>query len=252
MSDMTGAAAFVDSLKTRLDRLGEAGRSLTVWWRDDDAIASSGQLDRLIGFVELHNVPLGLAVIPNEATEALANRLCGTDLVEILQHGWRHKNHQPTGSKAAELGDGRPLDTVLDELRTGFSRLDGLFGNRFRPVLVPPWNRIAPEVAAERSKVGLVGLSTFGETECADRRVNCHLDPISWKTTRGFIGWPRATHLINEELDRRLNGSDEPFGLLTHHLVHDANLWDFVDAFLNVAARHPVVRWPAMDPLFGL
>lgn len=252
MTETTEMDAFAHALRSRLDTLAEMGRTVTFWWRDDDAVAAGEQLDRLIGSAERHGVPLGLAVIPKDATDALAARVGRSGLVEILQHGWRHKNHQPKGSKAAELGDARELGIVLAELRHGFTRLTALFGDRFRPVLVPPWNRIAREVAGERAAIGLVGLSTFGETDGEDRRVNCHLDPISWKTTRGFVGWPRAAHLIAEELDRRLAGSDEPFGLLTHHLVHDDALWQFVETFLGVAARHPVAVWPRVDRLFGL
>lgn len=242
---------FVDTLKNRLDAIGSQGRRVTMWWRDDDAIEPTAQIDALINRSADQNVPIGLAVIPSGAGAALAARLDSAPLVEVLQHGWQHKNHQPKGSKAAELGDARPQEDVFAELRDGFARLTNLFGTRFKAVLVPPWNRISPGIAENRSEVGLTGLSTFGACD-AIHQVNCHLDPISWKTTRGFVGWPRAAHLVAEELDRRIAGSDEPFGLLTHHLVHDDALWAFVDAFLEVAAGHPATDWPDMRRLFAL
>ena len=32
-------------------------------------------------------------------------------------------------------------------------------------------------------------------------------------------------------------------GLLTHHLVHDEAVWDFMNALFKSTARHPACRW---------
>ena len=252
MTETPTRTAFIDAFRAQLDRFANAGRTLDIWWRDDDAVAPTDELKRMASYAVKYEVPIGLAVIPNGATEALAAFVSDHPKLAVLQHGWQHKNHQPKGSKAAELGDARPLETVLGELQKGNQRLADLFGDRFKSVLVPPWNRISDEVAAARSQAGLSGLSTFAAANGAVYQVNCHLDPIAWKTTRGFIGWEKAGRIMAEELDRRLDGSEEPFGLLTHHLVHDGTLWDFIEAFLEVSAGHPSVRWPEIYDLFGL
>jgi len=252
MTETATAAEFAAFFRARLDRLAAVGRTVSFWWRDDDAIEPTAQLDRLIDQAEAADVPLGLAVIPKHAKSSLADRLAASPRVAVLQHGWQHENHEPVGSKAAELGNARPLDSVVGELRRGNARLHELFGARLRPVLVPPWNRISAEVAAARGDAGLVGLSTFNVADGTPHQVNCHLDPIAWKTTRGFIGWPKAGRILGDELGRRLDGSDEPFGLLTHHLVHDEELWQFVETFLAVAASHPAARWPELPEVFAL
>ncbi|MCW2307856.1 polysaccharide deacetylase family protein [Rhodobium gokarnense] len=248
----TDEASFAAILTDRLDKAGETGTRLSFWWRDDDAVAPSPALDRLLALRARFDVPLALAVIPEGATQALAERLASEPAVAVLQHGWAHANHQPAGEKNAELGNGRPADKVLAELARGRERLSGLFGDRFRPVLVPPWNRIAADVADRIPQVGLTGLSTFARADGRPHRVNTHLDPVAWKTTRSFAGWDDAAATIAAELDRRIAGDAEPFGLLTHHLVHDAALWRFVEVFLEVTARHPAVTWPDTDTLFGL
>ena len=252
MTETSTRTAFIDAFRARLDRFADAGRTLDLWWRDDDAVAPTGALERLAGYSTKHEIPIGLAVIPKDATDALAIFVAGHSHLAVLQHGWQHKNHQPKGTKAAELGDARPLETVLTELRTGNRRLGDLFGDRFNRVLVPPWNRISDDVAATRIGAGLKGLSTFAAVKGAAHQVNCHLDPIAWKTTRAFIGWEKAGRIVAEELDRRIQGTDEPFGLLTHHLVHGEPLWDFVEAFLEASAGHPAVHWPEMNELFEL
>jgi hypothetical protein len=51
---------------------------------------------------------------------------------------------------------------VLGELGTGWMALERLFGSRVLPVLVPPWNRIAPGLVPALPEIGYRGLSTFG------------------------------------------------------------------------------------------
>ena len=245
-------SGFAALLNDRLDAAAAAGRRLAFWWRDDDAVAPSPALDRLLDVRTRFDVPLALAVIPEGATAALAERISSEPGVAVLQHGWAHANHQPDGEKNAELGNGRPATDVLDDLARGRERLLGLFGDRLRPVLVPPWNRIAREVADRILEVGLTGLSTFAEADGRPHLVNTHLDPVAWKTTRSFSGWDKAAATIAAEIDRRIAGDTEPFGLLTHHLVHDEALWRFVEVFLEVAAKHQAVAWPDVDQLFGL
>ncbi|MBB4305074.1 peptidoglycan/xylan/chitin deacetylase (PgdA/CDA1 family) [Rhodobium orientis] len=243
---------FVALVTDRLDKAAAAGTRLSFWWRDDDAVAPSPALDRLLALRARYGVPLALAVIPEGAAAALAERLASEPAVAVLQHGWAHANHQPDGEKNAELGNARPADEVLAELARGRERLFGLFDDRLRPVLVPPWNRIAREVADRIPEVGLIGLSAFAEADGRPHLVNTHLDPVAWKTTRSFSGWDDAAATIAPEFDRRIAGDAEPFGLLTHHLAHDEALWHFVEVFLEVVARHPAVAWPDLDRLFGL
>ena len=57
-------------------------------------------------------VPLALAVVPANATPALAERLARTPGVDLLQHGYAHTNHAPAarqedGARPASAGDVR-------------------------------------------------------------------------------------------------------------------------------------------------
>ncbi len=97
-------------LLDELDRWSEAGNVATFWWRDDDAIEPTFALDRMLALVNRFQVPLGLAVIPATATPQLADRLRNEKLVEVLQHGYRHKNHANPGERAAEFGPQRTFD----------------------------------------------------------------------------------------------------------------------------------------------
>ena len=245
----SGSAALRDGLTRLLDEAGAEGRRIDFWWRDDDATEPTLALERLLGIARVFAAPLALAVIPARAGRALAERLEETEDVWVLQHGWSHTNHQPAGSRAAEVGDARPADTVLAELGAGRVRLDALFGPRFLPVLTPPWNRIAPEVAARRREAGLPGLSTFAGREAEPGRADCHLDPIAWRGTRGYIGDERALMLAGEEIAARRT-APTAIGLLTHHLAHDDAVWGFVETTVAVISAHPAARWAPVPELF--
>ncbi|MGO1081298.1 polysaccharide deacetylase family protein, partial [Inquilinus sp. CA228] len=148
-------------LRTELDRWAASGRHPTFWWRDDDAVAPSPALDRLLALAARHGRGVARAVIPAGAEPALVERLAGTPAV-VIQHGWAHRSHAPAGEKTAELGDHRPAEAVLAELTAGRERLAALFGARNRPVLAPPWNRLGPVLRARLGEAGLTLLSGFG------------------------------------------------------------------------------------------
>jgi hypothetical protein len=236
-----------------------AGRRPTLWWRDDDAVAATAALDRLLALAARWRVPLALAVVPGRLEPSLAARLSQADPdVAVLPHGWVHASHAPADAKKAELGADRPVTAVQGDIAAGWTALAGAIGARARPVLVPPWNRIAPAVIPELPKLGLRGLSTFGARPAATStpamtQVNTHVDPVAWRAGRGFRGADATlAALVGHLRARRLGSVDahEPTGLLTHHLVHDAAGWAFLEALLAVTAGR--ADWRGVDAAFGL
>lgn len=236
------------ALSAELDRWADKRRQATFWWRDDDAVTVTPALERLIALSESHAVPLALAVIPDGAEPALAERLDRSDApIVVLQHGFAHRNHAPDGERKAELGPHRPLGAVTSELLAGRERLASIFGERVFAALVPPWNRIGPEVAASVASLGFDGLSTFNRREAGPpARVNAHVDIMDWHGSRGFAGESACLGSVISHLSDRLDGrcdAGEPTGLLTHHLVHDESCWRFVDRFLAETGRHEAASW---------
>lgn len=225
---------------------------IRFWWRDDDAEDDTSQFERLLKLAGRHDLPIALSVVPKRATSALAERLAGAPLARVLQHGWRHRNHSPAGEKKIELGAHRPLDDMLDELARGFDRLLARFPEKFLPILVPPWNRVADAVRDERRQVGLIGISTYGPVPAGARHwVNVHLDVIDWRA-RAPVTRARAFAVLSQELERRLGGDPAPIGLMTHHLVHHEANWRFIEELLEAVAGHPTVAWPPIAELFDL
>jgi hypothetical protein len=137
------------------------------------------------------------------------------------------------------------LARVADDLRQGLARLEHLLPDHLCPVLVPPWNRIAPGVVGALPGLGFAALSVFGpEQAAALPMVNTHVDIIDWRGTRGG----RDDAPLLADLARAI-GRGGPVGILTHHLVHDAQAWGFLDRLFALTADHPACRWAGLRDL---
>jgi hypothetical protein len=243
-----------DDLDAELERWRAAGRTATFWWRDDDAVADTAALRRLLALCANLDVPLALAVIPANADAALAAAV--PPEVAVLQHGFAHRNHAPVSRGKAELGADRDLPAIGRELADGWDRLAALFGARPLPVMVPPWNRIAPAVTAALPGWGYRGLSAWKPRRAAAGLTvaNTHIDIVDWPGTRGFVGDDTALAQAVEHLaarrEARCDGA-EPTGLLTHHLAHDDGCWRFVHAFVQRTQAHACARWLAPRDIFA-
>lgn len=242
-------------LDAELERWRAVGREPVLWWRDDDAADATPALDRLLDLQRRSKVPLALAIVPAVATPALAERLAQTPGVDLLQHGYAHTNHAPPSDKKAELGLHRPMMFVLGELGTGRMALERLFGDRALPVLVPPWNRIAPALVPTLPEVGYRGLSTFGIRPRANPvsgllQVNTHVDLIDWRRRR-FVGEAAALAALERALVASRTGGGEPVGVLSHHLAMDEGAWDFLNSLWEKIASMPGLKAMPAHELFA-
>lgn len=226
-------------LRAELALWRASGRTPALWWRDDDAVAETADLHRLLDLGAALKVPVHLAIIPSLIEPSLPELLAARPGARPLVHGWAHRNQAPEGAKKAEFNHPRP--GLESEAAEGLLRLRAQFGPRALPIFVPPWNRICPELIAALPGLGYAALSTY--TPRAQReatpgliQVNTHLDPIHWRGGGGLLA-PEVlvAQMVQLLADQREGRSDEaePLGLLTHHLVHDAAIWAFSRALLE-------------------
>jgi hypothetical protein len=127
-------------------------------------------------------------------------------------------------------------------------------------VFVPPWNRMAPALMDVLAELGYRGLSMYTarprrEAAPGVAWVNTHADIIAWRGGGRFAGEDAVIGGIVDHLSRRRGGradGDEPTGLLTHHLAHDAECEAFLAELLAAVGAHPAARWLAAADAFGL
>ena len=238
-------------LAAELDRWQASERVATLWWRDDDAVAHTPALGRLLDLQRHWEVPLALASIPAHAEESLASKLEHYRAIAVLQHGYAHNNNAGAGERAIELGGKWQRERVVAELKRGWGRLSQLFPERLLPVMVPPWNRISSECILCLPALGFRALSCFSararrEAVAGVLQTNCHADLVDWRRGRRFRGESQTIDQICTHLAaRRSGGADaaEPTGILSHHLVHDDDCWRFLESLLEACNQHPGARW---------
>lgn len=245
---------YLNTLLAELDVWAKANLTATFWWRDDDAAEPCVSLDKLFALSDRQGVPCGLATIPAKSGEPLRKAVSGAGHIWVIQHGYAHINHANKGEGAWELGLHRPTSVILDELRDGMVKLSQLYKDRFVPALVPPWNRIDPELLPYLPVMGFRGLSASYKSHRpvppGDLRVaDAHCDLLTWKgpdKTARFAGADQCVERIVSHLtDKRMGKADdtEPTCVLSHHLEMDSEAWDFLDLLLSFTRTHPAVNW---------
>lgn len=259
-------AAGWDDLARECDAWAAAGRVVELWWRDDDSVEDTAALRRLLELAA-GRAPIALAVIPAMLRSSLTDHL-GDHLrdrpgdegnsVSVLQHGYDHGNRAAAGAKKSEFPPERAAAEVSAALAAGRDRLRAAFGNRFVPALTPPWNRFDDRYLSLLPDLGYRGLTTYlpRRNKLAApgiRQVNTHVDVIDWHGGRGFLGLSPTLDLLVGHLAAKRGGAadaTEPTGLLTHHLVHETETWEFLGAFLDWCAGRPGIRWRGAAELF--
>ncbi|HEX9395471.1 MAG TPA: hypothetical protein VF943_01910 [Burkholderiales bacterium] len=232
-----------------IGRRRDAGHAPLLWWRDDDAGAPTAEIGRLLELSAVCEVPLALAVVPEAAQPALFRMLHAR--VAVLQHGCDHVNRAGPGEKKTEFpaaeGDAAALERLVEARR----RLEAVAGSWTLPVLAPPWNRLRGTLAARLAEFGFRGLSGYGPRAVTApvaglTQVNTHVDIVAWHAGRGFVGDEQALAMLRRQLDL---ATEEPIGILTHHAVHEASSWRFLERLFETARRQGA-RWAHPAELF--
>lgn len=243
-------------LRAELALWEDGQHECALWWRDDDLVADSPALRRLAALSAQHQIPVLVAVIPAQADAALASATeDGMPTLVFCQHGWDHLNHAAPGQPNSEFGATRPLDEAVADLARGVERMRELFGPRFMPVMVPPWNKLAPALAARLPALGIGGVSQYPSEPHAPVdglvRVDAHLDIVDWRNSAGVCDPAALVERLVLFLQMRRKGRlHGPVGVLSHHRVMLDGSWRFLERLLAATAGFSCVRWLHPDEVF--
>lgn len=234
-------------VRNELAKWRREGLMLPIWWRDDDATEPTVKLDQLIHISEKIEVPLHLAVIPREATRALGDLVSDNEMVIPVVHGWSHTNHEAPKETKCEFGEGRSIETRREEAAEGLRRIQTLMGDRVASMFVPPWNRVPTSFLPVLKEVGYSCFSTCNPRSEAEPipgllQINTHIDPLYWRPSKGLSHPELIVDKITNLLKQRRQGktdNSEPFGLLTHHLAHEPQVWEFCNQFWQELLEGP-------------
>jgi Polysaccharide deacetylase len=209
-----------------LRSLGEVATPVDIFFRDDDAGWGDERLLELIDRFAAYGLPLDLAAIPADVSEALAAQLVERH-VGLHQHGYAHANHEVEGRKC-EFGVSRSRDEQRADIAAGQERLRELFGDRLDPFFTPPWNRCTRDTGECLVELGFTLLSREHRAEPLGLlpELPVHLD---------------VARLEPGELDERFaRHVDEggPVGVMFHHAVMQPEDMARADELLALLAGH--------------
>jgi hypothetical protein len=226
-------------------------------------VADSPNLRRLASLAAEVQIDCLAAAIPALCVDELGQIVDRLSRITIAQHGFRHQNHEPEGAAKSEFGPARSAEEVYHEISDGFTRLQELFGPRFAPVFVGPWNRCAPVHAGALVDIGLRGWSGFASdprrpTHPQLRGVDVHVDVLEWSDSPKI----QPLELICAKLadavaavERRPRGAQSlevPIGILTHHRVFDEAAWSVLMRLIELISDASGGAWSSPLDLFRL
>ena len=246
-----------DLLDNELAAWEADGLEAGIWWRDDDLGAPTRELDPLLAVATTLNMEPLLAVVPKWATPDLPRCLASAP-ARVAVHGWAHVDHEAGRAKKAEFGAARPIAALVTDAIAGRDTLMELLDDKLIACFVPPWNRLAPQMAQTLPTLGYSSLSTYGRRHGGVDLpglswVNTHVDVIDWRGDRRFIGPDTMARDIVAELvwrRRRAVPIGEPIGLLTHHLEMTTDDWREFEAVCASLVTHPAAKMLTSRDLF--
>lgn len=227
--------------------------SAHFWWRDDDAFQYTPELGELLELRKELDLPLAVSVIPFQAEESLVSPLDQPG-IWVLQHGGDHRNHSPAKRPAGEFVEGRSPAEVQAQLERGRERLETMFGERFLPVLVPPFGRLAKELLPSVHASGLRRVSLgVGPRPGLWQTWEVHLDVVDW-TAMSAVSVSKLVRRCVVALRLRRLGvirREAPIGVLTHHGSHSREAWALTRELLTRLAESPAVSFRSPPELFS-
>ena len=255
---LTGPAmSSWQALDEEAARWREAGRTAELWWRDDDAADAGPALDRLLDapsrttrcrcrLRSCRRTPHRRWPIVSPPSRA--STCCST--ATPISTMPRRVKRRPSSART-----GRPWSCWASWAPAGW-RWNGCSaagrsaswcrpGTASRPAWCRPCRRSASRPVDLRRRARRVhpvrGLL----------QVNTHADLIDWKGGRGFAGEAAVLGALVAALAHARTVSDEPVGLLSHHLAMDGGAWDFLRSMWEKAPTMPGIRIRPAHELFA-
>ncbi len=113
--------------------------------RNDDPWTLDREFRYFFDLAIKHKIPVIHAVIPGKIDEPTVRFLCqakarNPHLLDIVQHGWMHKNYSKKIGTKYEFGPLRSLKSQREDIQQGLRKMQQAFGEYFTRAFVPPYH----------------------------------------------------------------------------------------------------------------
>lgn len=235
-------------------------RRKTIFIRDDDVYRIDGSFMALFDFCLQHKIPVAYGVIPKKATPDLAKLLNKTKenhplLIDIIQHGWQHRNYNTDLTDKYEFGGRRNYLQQKKDIQKGLDKMTGLFGRNFTYAFCPPYHGYS---LTTLKIINELKFAIFSADKLNPDRKSTFLDLPACVSLNEYTasGEPMNTNTPNliKKIIRCLDyGDGRPLGIILHHRTLKSrkarqNLFRFF-LFLNRLRRKKVVKLVSLSEL---
>jgi len=116
-----------------------------VFLRDDDVFKLDWKLEKFCQLILSLKMPVIFGVIPKKITPTTVNFLNQLkqkhfDLIDIVQHGYQHKNYSLDPNCKYEFGLKRTYLQQKSDILAGKKLMEKYFGRNFTPAFIPPFH----------------------------------------------------------------------------------------------------------------
>jgi hypothetical protein len=224
----------------------------TVFFRADDIGVPSKMFSQMVFLFLQYRVPLCLAVVPAWLTksrlQSLRHITGRSSLFCWHQHGWIHKNHEPSGKKQ-EFGESRSENDLQRDLLRGKTRLSELLGNEFSPVFTPPWNRCGSTALSILEKLDFQALSrSSGAAPPASARLPDIQVNVDLHTRKEKDPNDSFNQLLLELSNSLSSGTS---GIMLHHQRMNTQALSFLEQLLCCLSSFRDIRFAHFQDLLG-
>ncbi len=223
--------------------LDASREEVLFFFRDDDVGWENPRLLALLDLFRRYRLPIDLAVIPQALTGELAGELirrkeAAPEEIGLHQHGFTHKNHEPTGRKC-EFGASRSFIRQLNDIFLGRHLLEKFLHPHLDPIFTPPWNRCTVDTGRVLVELGFKMLSRdVSARPLRVRRLKELPIQVDWFKKRKQR---LSREQIGEMLGERIRAG-APVGIMLHHAWMDAAELSALETLLQLLAEHPQAR----------
>jgi len=210
---------------------------------------------RIVRFVEgslANGFPVLAAVIPEQlhpdATEWLI-KLRGKypQLLDIAQHGYRHKDHF-SGAAHGEFCQGRADKLIAQDILAGAVIMDDAFGDEWQRIFVPPFNHICRYAIQVLIRMRFLGVSTiYSPPDTFRKRFSMCRDMIAYQFGSALPAWKNmwrvegrlpcvspvidvgadyagsrlaSTNALDEMVSGLISAEGQVLGIMIHHWLY--------------------------------
>ena len=194
-----------------------------VYIRNDDVYRLDKTFLKVFRLFKKYKIPLVYAVIPKPTTKELAAFLNrekekNPGLLDIVQHGWSHANHNRGIGPKFEFGRTRSARQQEKDIVCGDGKMLKLFGSNFTPAFVPPCHGYDQTTLRLINKLNIPIFSAGRPTGYKYRKfkelpTSFSLNDHDENGKYVFLG----THALIKKFPKILLGPGKFIGILFHH-----------------------------------